>query len=74
MGATGALIAQYAGTAAAVASAASALDKPDIPEPKPPTPVPDPRAQAVARRRSIAEQLKRHGKESTFLTSERLGE
>ena len=53
---------------------ASALDKPDLPEPKPPTAMPDPKAQERAMRRSLSEQMQRRGRASTILTqSETLG-
>lgn len=45
-----------------------------VPAVTPPVPMPDPKAQAAAKKRSIAEQLRRQGRASTILTDQTQGD
>lgn len=57
-----------AGAAGAATSAALAPSPSAAPAVKPPVPMPDQRAIATARRRSLAEQMTRRGRASTILS------
>lgn len=63
----GSTILSAAATGAAGAAVGSIL-APKIPGAKAPSPMPDPQAQDAARRRAIAEQIGRRGRQSTILT------
>lgn len=69
-GAVGSVLAKEGSSALAASLVGNAL-RPDIPKPdvKGPIGMPDPEAQAAARRRSLAEQMTRGGRASTILTA-----
>ena len=54
--------------ASALMSDSGAAQSPTAPTVKPPTPMPDPKGQKDAKRKSLAEMMRRQGRASTILT------